>query len=71
MQLREYYCGTELRIRCPIGGAVDKELQNQVKYCLRTGHNRHLVTVYVVEGELEDCFPPSVCRPSEARRLLR
>lgn len=69
MQLREYYCDGKLKVICPIGGAVDKELQRQVRYCLETGYNRSLVTVCVVEGELEDCFPACVREPSKIRTI--
>jgi hypothetical protein len=63
MQLREYYRDNELRIRCPINSAVDLELQRQTAYAMTLPALAKTITVCIVEGEREDCFPPSVRRP--------
>jgi hypothetical protein len=63
MKLREYYRDNELRVRCPINSAVDIELQRQTAYAMTLPALAKTITVCIVEGEQEDCFPPSVTRP--------
>jgi len=68
MKLNEYYRDTELVVRCPVGGAIDQELQRQLRYVRLTVFSDSAL-VLTVEGEIEDCFPPSACVEHRATAL--